>query len=61
MFVAARHHGRGKASGAEVHSSIAYLLRVGGGQIAKVGLFPDRRLALEAVGLSEKEAQADSP
>jgi ketosteroid isomerase-like protein len=34
VFVAAHHHGRGKASGAEVHSTIAYLFRVGDGQIA---------------------------
>jgi ketosteroid isomerase-like protein len=58
VFVAARHHGRGKASGAEVHSTIAYLFHVGDGQIAKVELFPDRRLALEAAGLSEKDAQS---
>jgi ketosteroid isomerase-like protein len=60
VFVAAHHHGRGKASGAEVHSTIAYLFRVGDGQIANVELFPDRRLALEAAGLSEKDTQADS-
>jgi ketosteroid isomerase-like protein len=53
VFVSARHHGRGKASGAEVRSTIAYLFRVGDGHIGKVELFSDRRSALEAVGLSE--------
>jgi ketosteroid isomerase-like protein len=60
VFVAARHHGRGKASGAEVRSTIAYLFRVGDGQIDKVELFSDRRSALETAGLSEQDAHADS-
>jgi ketosteroid isomerase-like protein len=60
VFVVARHHGRGKASGAEVRTTFAYLFRVGDGQIGKVELFPDRRSALEAVGLSEQDAHADS-
>ena len=53
VFVSARHHGRGKASGAEVRSTIAYLFRVRDGQIERVELFQDGRSALEAVGLSE--------
>jgi ketosteroid isomerase-like protein len=53
VFVVARHHGRGKASGAEVRWTLAYLFRVENGQIDKIELFPDRRSALEAAGLSE--------
>jgi ketosteroid isomerase-like protein len=60
VFVLARHEGRGKASGAEVRMSTAYLFRVTGGQIGKIELFVDRRSALEAVGLSEQNAQADA-
>jgi ketosteroid isomerase-like protein len=60
VFVLARHEGRGKASGAEVCMSTAYLFRVAGGQIGKIELFVDRRSALEAVGLSEQDAQADA-
>ena len=60
VFVVARNRGRGKASGAEVRTSFAYLFRIGEGQISKVELFPDRRSALEAAGLSEQDAHADS-
>jgi ketosteroid isomerase-like protein len=60
VFVGARHHGRGKASGAEVRSTIAYLFRVRDGEIDKIELFADRRSALAAVGLSEEDAHADS-
>jgi ketosteroid isomerase-like protein len=60
VFVAARHHGRGKASGAEVRSTIAYLFRVRDGQIERVEFFQDGRSALEAVGLSDQDAHADS-
>jgi ketosteroid isomerase-like protein len=56
VFVAARHRGRGKASGAEVRSTIAYLFRVGDRKIDKVEIYSDRRSALEAVGLSEQDA-----
>jgi ketosteroid isomerase-like protein len=60
VFVLAHHQGRGKSSGAEVRMSTAYLFRVAGGQIGKIELFPDRRSALEAAGLSEQDAHADS-
>jgi ketosteroid isomerase-like protein len=50
VFVLAHHHGRGKASGAEVRSTIAYLFRVGDGHIGKVELFTDGRSALDAAG-----------
>jgi ketosteroid isomerase-like protein len=59
VFVSARHRGRGKASGAEVRSTIAYLFHVGGGQIGKIELFTDGRSALEAAGLSEPDAHRD--
>ena len=48
VFVVARHQGRGKASGADVGLTLAYLFRIGDGQIAKLEVFPDRRSALEA-------------
>jgi ketosteroid isomerase-like protein len=53
VFVLARHGGRGKASGAEVRSTIAYLFRVGDGHIGKIELFQDGPSALKAAGLSE--------
>jgi ketosteroid isomerase-like protein len=60
VFALVHHQGRGKTSGAEVRMSTAYLFSVGNGKIGKIELFPDRRSALEAVGLAEQDAHADS-
>jgi ketosteroid isomerase-like protein len=52
-FIVASHSGHGRASGAEVHGSFAYLYRVMGGKIVRVGFFETRELALEAANLPE--------
>jgi ketosteroid isomerase-like protein len=48
VLVVAHHQGRGRTSGVEVRSSIAYLFRVRDGEIARLELFPDRAEAVEA-------------
>jgi ketosteroid isomerase-like protein len=58
ILVVARHYGRGRTSGAEVHATMAYLYRVRDGRIARVELYPDRAEALAAAGLSEQDVSA---
>jgi ketosteroid isomerase-like protein len=53
VFLIARHHGRGRASGAEVHGQTGYLYTVRSGSIVRVELYPGRSEALEAAGLRE--------
>jgi hypothetical protein len=43
-----------------LYSTIAYLFHVGDGHIGKIELFTDGRSALEAAGLSEQDAHADT-
>jgi ketosteroid isomerase-like protein len=49
----ARHHGRGRSSGVEVHGQTGYLYRLRGGKIVRVELYPSGAEALKAVGLRE--------
>ncbi len=49
VLVVAHHQGRGRTSGIEVRSSIAYLFRVRDGEIVRLELFPDRAAALAAI------------
>lgn len=59
-FVVATHGGKGRLSGAPVHGETAYLYRVRGGKIVRVGFFPTREYALEAVSLPEwSETETD--
>ena len=53
VLLVARHHGRGRASGAEVHGATAYLYTVRDGKIVRAELFRDRPAALKAAGLPE--------
>ena len=53
VLVIAGHHGRGRASGVEVHGQTAYLYGVRGGKIVRVELYPSRADALDAAGLQE--------
>jgi ketosteroid isomerase-like protein len=53
IFLFATHGGRGRASGAEVHGSNAYLHRVRDGKVVQVGFFDTREQALEAASLPE--------
>jgi ketosteroid isomerase-like protein len=46
VLVVAHHQGRGRTSGVEVRSSIAYLFGIRDGEIARLELFADRAAAL---------------
>jgi hypothetical protein len=52
--------GRGKSSGVTVKRDFADLWTVRDGKVVRLVGFLDRRTALEAVGLSEQDAPADS-
>src|SRR4029079_11751883 len=49
VLVVAEHEGRGKSSGAEVHTTTGYLFRVRNGQIVRIELFASRAEAVEAL------------
>jgi ketosteroid isomerase-like protein len=53
IFMLATHGGRGRLSGAEVHSQNSYLYRLRDGKIAEVGFFGTPDEALEAASLPE--------
>lgn len=53
VLLVATHHGRGRASGAEVHSQTGYLYRVHDGKIVRVELYRGRAEALGAAGIKE--------
>ncbi len=53
VFLSATHHGRGRASGAEVHGQTGYLYTVRDGKIVRVEIYPSPAAALEAAGLRE--------
>jgi ketosteroid isomerase-like protein len=53
IFLHAKHGGKGRLSGAEVHGETAYLYRVRAGKVSKVGFFATRDDALEAASLPE--------
>lgn len=50
VFVVARHHGRGRASGVEVRGLFAYVYTVRLAKIVRVEIFRDRDEALDALG-----------
>jgi ketosteroid isomerase-like protein len=50
VFVVARHHGRGRASGVEVGGLFAYVYTVRLAKIVRVEIFRDRDKALDALG-----------
>jgi len=60
VVVMVSHHGQGKASGIEVGQHFAMVWTVRGGRATRMELYPTREEALEAVGLSEQDAHADS-
>jgi ketosteroid isomerase-like protein len=53
VLLVATHHGRGRASGVEVHGRTGYLYRLRDRKIVGVELHPGRAEALEAAGLRE--------
>ena len=60
VLVFLRVTGRGQASGAEFDIRIGHLWTVHGGVVMRGEGYGDRSEALEAVGLSEQDAHADS-
>jgi ketosteroid isomerase-like protein len=59
VLVLNRFHARGR-EGMEVRLELANLWTVRDGQIVKMEAFADQKSALEAVGLSEQDAHANS-
>jgi ketosteroid isomerase-like protein len=53
VFVAARFHAHGRASGAEVESRLYEVYTVRDGKVLRIDEYPGRAEALEAAGLSE--------
>ena len=53
LLLVASHHGRGRASGVEVHGQTGYLYTLRGGKIVRAELYRGRAEALEAAGLRE--------
>lgn len=53
VFLVARHHGRGRTSGAPVEGRNAYVYTVRDGRIGRVEVWSDRAAALEAAGFPE--------
>jgi uncharacterized protein len=60
VLVVAREHGRGVRSGATVSSRIFYLVTLRNGKLLRYREFYDEAAAVQAVGLSEQDAHADS-
>jgi ketosteroid isomerase-like protein len=58
VVVMVDHHAQGKASGAEVGQRFAMVWTLRGGRAVRMDLYRTRDEALEAVGLSEQDAQA---
>ena len=55
-----RHRGRGRESGIEMDFRVFYVHHLRDGKLARMEMFFSREQALEAVGLSEQDAHADS-
>ena len=60
VVVFVRVRGTGKGSGAETETRPAHLVTVRDGKVVRMVIYPERAAALEAVGLSEQDAHADS-
>jgi ketosteroid isomerase-like protein len=53
VFIAARHHGHGRSSGADVEQVNAQLLSLHNGKVVEMELYGSPTEALKAVGLEE--------
>jgi ketosteroid isomerase-like protein len=53
VLLVASHHGRGRASGVEVHGQTGYLYTVRDGKIVRAELYPSRAEALAAAGVRD--------
>jgi ketosteroid isomerase-like protein len=60
LFVWTRFSGKGITSGASVQMELAHVYTVRDGKLVRVEEYFDRREALEAAGVSEQDAHADS-
>jgi ketosteroid isomerase-like protein len=60
VFVAVHYYGRGKGSGAEVDARGWQVWTLRDGKAVRWRIFSTRNEALEAAGLSEQDAHADS-
>ena len=60
VIVRVAQHDKGKASGVEVEDTFFTLLTFRGRKIVRMENVRDEEEALEAVGLSEQDAHADS-
>ena len=60
IVVFVRTPARGKGSGVEVEFRPAHVWTMPAGKAVRLEVFPERQKALEAVGLSEQDARADS-
>jgi ketosteroid isomerase-like protein len=58
VLVVAREHGRGASSGATVTGRIYFVMSFRNGKVLRYREFYDEAAALEAVGLSEQDAQS---
>jgi ketosteroid isomerase-like protein len=60
VVVTVHLHARGKTSGAVVDADTAAVFTMDAGKVVRLALYWDRTKALEAVGLSEQDAHANS-
>jgi uncharacterized protein len=60
VVVFLRYRGRGRESGAEVEAPMAHIWTIRDGKAIRLRQYLDRAEALEAAGLSEQGARADS-
>ena len=60
VVVLQREYRRGRGSGVELEAETAVVFEVRGGRVVLIQGYMDRAEALEAVGLSERDAHADS-
>src|SRR6266511_2171014 len=56
VVVFIRHRGHGRLSGIDVEQRIAMVWTFRNGRVVRMDMYPTRRQALEAVGLSEQDA-----
>ena len=61
VFVGVAMNGRGRGSGVEVRMEGWQVWLIRGGRAARCEEYSDRAEALEAAGLSEQDARAESP
>ena len=61
VVVIQHEYQRGKGSGVEIEIDTASVFNVRGGRIVRIQPYMNPAEALEAVGLSEQDADADSP